>query len=177
MANRGIHVLFRLVLALGLALPASAQTSEEYKFVVHLMNRLQVPSFAESREYCGFIVRLPNGKITTGPISPGTTDRCGPIRPGTGEVLSSFHTHGGFTYVHYNEVPSVQDLRGDIASQTNGWIATPGGRLWFNDWRRGTARQICWIACLKQDPLFVEGVRGKVEEVYTLDKLVQLMGG
>ncbi len=172
MGNR----VLALVLALLLASPVAAQSTEEYKFVVHLLNRLQGPSFAESREYCGFIVRLPSGKITTGQISPGTTDRCGPIRPTTGEVLSSFHTHGGFTFVHYNEVPSVQDLRGDIASRTNGWVSTPGGRLWFNDWRRGTARQMCGVGCLQRDPTFVPGVRGKVEEFYTLDKLIRLMG-
>jgi hypothetical protein len=171
-----VNRLVLVVLAFCLASPAVAQSTDEYKFAVHLLNRLQGPSFAESREYCGFIVRLPSGKITTGPISPGTTDRCGPIRPDTGEVLSSFHTHGGFTYVHYNEVPSVQDLRGDIASRTNGWISTPGGRLWFNDWQRGIARQLCGIGCLQQDPTFVEGARGKVEQVYTLDKLIRLMG-
>ena len=168
--------LLAFCVGLLLAGPALAQTTEEYKFVVHLMNRLQVPSFAESREYCGYIVRLETGKITTGPITPGTTDRCGPIRPQIGEVISSFHTHGGFTFVHYNEVPSVQDLRGDIAGRMNGWIATPGGRLWFNDWRRGTARQICGVGCLRRDPAFIPGVRGKVEEVYTLDKLIRLMG-
>lgn len=157
-------------------MPAAAQSVEEYKFVVHLMNRLQGPSFSQSREYCGFVIRDPRGKITTGQISPGTTDRCGPIRPDTGEVLSSFHTHGGYTEVHYNEVPSVIDLRGDIASQTNGWISTPGGRLWFNDWRRGIARQMCGVGCLQKDPAFVPGTHGKVEQVYTLDKLIRLMG-
>ncbi|MFT6273304.1 MAG: hypothetical protein ACI9AQ_000091 [Dinoroseobacter sp.] len=165
-----------LLLALSIALPASAQSVGEYKFVVHLMNRLQGPSFAQSREYCGYVVRGAHGKITTGQISPGTTDGCGPIRPDEGEVLSNFHTHGGYTEVHYNEVPSVQDLRGDVATQTNGWVATPGGRLWFNDWQRGSARQMCGVGCLQKDPIFVLGARGKVELVYTLDKLIQLMG-
>ena len=171
-----VNKLLAILLALCLALPAAAQSVDERKFVVHLMNRLQGPSFAQSREYCGFIVRDRNGKITTGRISGGTEDSCGPIRPDEGEVLSSFHTHGSFSRVHINEIPSVQDLRGDISGRVNGWVATPGGRLWFNDWQRRTASQICGVGCLQVDPTFIEGDRGKVDRVYTLDKLIQLMG-
>ncbi|NQZ71589.1 MAG: DUF4329 domain-containing protein [Dinoroseobacter sp.] len=171
-----VNKLASAILVLLMAVPAAGQSVEEHKFVVHLMNRLQPPSFAQSREYCGFIIRDDHGKITTGRISPGTTDSCAPQRPERGQVLSSFHTHGGFSRVHINEIPSVQDLEGDIASRTNGWVATPGGRLWFNDWRRGTAQQVCGVGCLLTDPAFIEGDRGKVDRVYTLDKLVRLMG-
>ncbi len=155
---------------------AVAQSAKERKFAVHLMNRIQGPSFAQSREYCGYMVQLPSGKITTGTINPGTRDGCSPTRPENGQVLSSFHTHGGFTEEHYSEIPSVQDMRGDAREGIGGWLATPGGRLWFIDGPNNIARQICGIGCLKQDPIFRPGAQGKVADVYTMDKLIAVMG-
>ena len=181
MANRrfgrptGAALAVLVAVALG-AGAAVAQSVAEQKFVVHLMNRLQGPSFAQSREYCGYLTILPSGKITTGQISPGSTDGCGPQRPNIGTVIASFHTHGGFTEQHYSEVPSVLDMRGDAREGIGGWIATPGGRLWYLDGPGRTARQVCGVGCLKQDPLFRPGAQGKVATVYTLDKLIELMG-
>lgn len=176
MVNNGLGILAAALTCLSLASAATAQSAEERKFVVHLMNRLQGPSFAQSREYCGYLRRLASGKITSGQISPGTTDGCSPQRPSSGQILSSFHTHGGFTEQHYSEVPSVLDMRGDAREGIGGWIATPGGRLWYLDGPSRTARQICGVGCLKQDPLFRPGAQGKVAQIYTLDKLIQLMG-
>lgn len=178
MANRRLAgIALALLAGLGMAAGSvAAQSVAERKFVVHLMNRLQGPSFAQSREYCGYLTVLPSGKITTGQISPGTTDGCAPQRPQIGTVIASFHTHGGFTEQHYSEVPSVLDMRGDAREGIGGWISTPGGRLWYVDGPARTARQVCGVGCLKQDPLFRPGAQGKVAMVYTLDKLIALMG-
>lgn len=161
---------------LGTALPATAQDAAHRKFIIHLMNRLQAPSFAASVEYCGYLGYTRTGKLTSGPITEGNLDTCAPVWPEHLEVVASFHTHGGFTHAHYSEVPSAQDLRGDIAEEIDGWIATPGGRLWFVDHARSLARQICGIGCLKQDPRFIPRNQGPVATQYTLDKLVRQIG-
>lgn len=163
-------------MALWLAWPATAQSVDERKYMVHLLNRLQGPSFVQSREYCGFLVRMPTGKLTTGRISPGTRDGCAPHWPEQGQVIASFHTHGGFTEEHYSEIPSVLDIRSDSSNGIGGWIATPGGRMWYVNGPRRTARQVCGIGCLKKDPLFRQGAQGKVAEYYTIDKLIDIMG-
>ncbi len=175
MANRLVCCAVAL-LGCATTISADAQSTDERKFVVSLMNRLQGPSFTQSREYCGYLARLGSGKITTGPISLGTIDSCAPQKPTFGTAIASFHTHGGFTQQHFSEIPSVLDVRGDAREGIGGWIATPGGRLWYVDGPSRTARQICGVGCLKKDPMFRPGAQGKVANVYTLDKLIALLG-
>ena len=172
MVNRALSLVLLVAL---FPMQVAAQSAQEQKFVVNLMNRLQGPSFAQSREYCGYVIRV-NNKLTTGRISQGSVDGCAPEGPKRGTVIASFHTHGGFTEEHLSEIPSVLDMRGDHREDIGGWVSTPGGRLWYVNGPRLTTWQVCGIGCLKVDPRFRQGAQGKVAAFYTLDKLIRVMG-
>ena len=77
-----------------------------------------------------------SGKLAaTGP-KRGRRDSCEPDEPPEDfEILASYHTHGDDTQEADTEVPSLEDLAGDIEEGIDGYIATPGGRLWLNDAR------------------------------------------
>ena len=58
----------------------------------------------------------------------------------------------------------------------NGWVSTPGGRLWFVDGRSGALRQICGRGCLPVDPGFVPEEHGPVPDALSLDGLYARFG-
>jgi hypothetical protein len=174
MANRLKAIAAALIATCLLALPALAEgpSAAERKFAIKTLNQLQALSFRYDREYCGFIGRTAQGKFATGPISQGTLDTCLPIKPDyLYEVISSFHTHGAFSTVHWSEMPSLQDVQSDSAGGTNGWISTPGGRIWYVDGRARVARQVCGIGCVLKDPNFRPNVPGPVAQRYTVSEL------
>jgi len=55
----------------------------------------------------------------------------------------------------------------------DGYVATPGGRLWFIDGQSGRARQICGLGCLTQDPDFKPEIYGPIKQSYTLGEIEQ----
>ena len=87
-------------------------------------------------------------------------------------MLASYHTHGAFDLGYFNEIPSDIDMESDAAFLLNGYVSTPGGRLWYVDTDEMQVRQICGIGCLPKDPNFVEGADGKIEEVYSYQDLL-----
>ena len=147
-------------LALWLAaapLPLAAQDRIEMAVARSVLLQLQPRSFAENVEFCGYIGRLADGRIAATPVSRG--DRWGCTSTGDEsrfvEILASFHTHAGYDTAADSEVPSSGDIEGDMAERVNGYVATPGGRLWYIDFRRAQATQICGLGCMGQDPDFV----------------------
>ena len=172
MANR----LAALVLLLAaLAGPARAEWNDaERKFVIQTLNQLQKLSFKHHREYCGFLGVTAHGKFATGGLSQGTLDSCFPTKPDYLTVTASFHTHGGFDSTHWSEVPSLQDVDSDAAGGTNGWVATPGGRLWFINGTTRTLTLVCGPGCMISDPNYVPNVPGPVGSAYTYDELQRL---
>jgi len=116
------------------------------------------------------------GKLTVGPISQGTVDSCLPIMPKGVKVVASFHTHGGFTASHWSEIPAIQDVDSDAAAQTNGWVSTPGGRIWFVNWKTRTVTEVCGIGCVTQDPRFRPNIPGPVRRFYTYGALAEQLG-
>ena len=56
----------------------------------------------------------------------------------------------------------------DFEEGTNGYVSTPGGRLWFVDGRAREASLICGPRCLTQDPFYVPD--RSVETSYTLEE-------
>lgn len=48
-------------------------------------------------------------------------------------VLTSYHTHGAHSEEADAEVSFVEDLEIDFSERIYGYIATPGGHVWFND--------------------------------------------
>jgi hypothetical protein len=160
-----------------LAGSAEAQAADEQAFARTLLATLQVRSIVENREYCGYIGRDERGRVVASKPRRGKSDSCEiGAPPPFMRVTASYHTHAGFDADHINEIPSLHDLQGDIAARTDGYIATPGGRLWFSDHAAKEVRQICGPGCLPQDPVFRQGKAEKVRRSYTLGELERMMG-
>ncbi|MEM0948263.1 MAG: DUF4329 domain-containing protein [Pseudomonadota bacterium] len=136
---------------------------------IAFMNDLQPRSIAENREYCGFLGRDASGEFrATAPVR-GDAESCEIVGfPETFEVIASYHTHGGYDFDIDSEVPSSDDITSDVADQTFGYIATPGGRIWLVDWRNRSASQLCEIDCVHSDPDFVPGYADPIPRTVTL---------
>ncbi len=63
-------------------------------------------------------------------------------------------------------------MEGDEDEGIDGWVATPGGRLWYIDTTDMVTFQICGIGCLPSDPEFIAGDGGIIEQSYSYDDLV-----
>ena len=151
---------------------AAAQTADEVAFARQILADLQDNSFAANREYCGIIGRTATQKLTASNPRKGRRDSCQPRDPRNAvEIIASFHTHGSFDYGADSEVPSSTDVIGDMEEGTDGYVSTPGGRLWFIDGQTGVSRQLCGLGCLLQDPDFEPQVYGPVRTRYTLNEL------
>ncbi|NKX43134.1 DUF4329 domain-containing protein [Roseicyclus persicicus] len=176
---RPTRLLAAALAALALALPgpAPAQSAQETAYVMGLMESMNALSVRFNREVCGYILRHPNGAYSSTKVSWGGHASCAslPVTDGM-DVVSSWHTHAAWAEEYDNEVPSIQDVEGDMRMGVNGWVGTPGGRLWFVDGRTGFMRQVCGPGCLPEDPNSVEGSQGPVGESYSLDALYARFG-
>jgi len=161
-------------LVLALTGPVLAQDADEVAFVTEILSELQPPSFAENVEYCGVIGFDVDGDLVASPISRGDESSCLVEYDGPVEVaIASFHTHAAFSLDYSSEFPSVGDVEGDEAEGIDGYVATPGGRLWYIDTAEDIIiSQICGVGCLPSDPNFVPGADGKIEQSYTYNELV-----
>ena len=101
---------------------ATAQPAGEMEAAREILLELQSRSFAENREYCGYIGLMPDGTYMATEVTRGTSDSC--LSRGDEsrfvEVTASFHTHAGYDPDADSEVPSVEDLVGDIDEGANG---------------------------------------------------------
>jgi hypothetical protein len=172
-------MLAAAVVSLAALMPmqAPAQGAQETAFVMGLMESMNALSVRFNREVCGYILRHPNGAYSSTKVSWGGHASCAslPVRDGM-DVVSSWHTHAAWARSYDGEVPSIQDVEGDMRLGVNGWVGTPGGRLWFVDGQSGTMRQVCGRSCLPVDPGFVPEEHGPVGETYTLDGLYARFG-
>lgn len=151
-----------------------AQDSSEIAFVKELFNDIQPLSIRKNREYCGYIGYDFDGRLTATEPHKGRKGSCLSPEPDILEtIIASYHTHGAYSSRYYNEVPSGVDMEGDEEEGIDGWVATPGGRLWYVDSSDMITTQICGLNCLVADPEFVEGDMGPVKQSYTYDDLVQ----
>ena len=150
-----------------------AQTEAEIAFATDLFNGLQGQSITEGREYCGLIGVDAAGRFVATPARRGGKSSClPPDGAGAGvTVLASYHTHGAYDPAFLTEIPSYDDIRTDIEDDTDGYIATPGGRLWYVDARAKEARLICGAMCLVSDVTFREDPEFPVREQYSLQDL------
>ncbi|MEM9756624.1 MAG: DUF4329 domain-containing protein [Pseudomonadota bacterium] len=152
--------------------PSAAQSIEEWQYVQALLRNLNPLSITYNREVCGYILRNPDGRIASTKWNWGTEASCyiGPVPRGV-DVLSSWHTHAAWAPNYDSEVPSTVDVESDMAARVNGWVSTPGGRLWFVDGETGFIRQVCGRDCLPSDPNFFPEEHGPVAKTYTLREL------
>jgi hypothetical protein len=159
---------------IALATPPAAQTADEIALMRKLFAKLQPLSIRHDREYCGHIGYDAAGSLMATEPFPGDASSCLPREPVALErVVASYHTHAAFSVDYYNEIPSQQDVEGDAEQGIDGYVATPGGRLWFVDGDTLTVRQICSVGCLPSDPDFILSDGGPVAKSYTMDTLLQ----
>lgn len=170
------------ILALGVSLSAcqheqieislARQGVSELAFAKATLNNLQGLSFAKNREFCGYFVRTPEGSLAATQAKQGRISSCLPFTPPDELlIIASYHTHGAFEYDTPAEFPSVGDVEADESEGVDGYVSTPGGRLWYVDSTELTVNQICGVGCMDQDPNFEAGLDGVIEQSYTLDEL------
>jgi len=150
-------IMLPLVAAVVMTLPALAlgQTRALAALATATLEALQPRSIAERREYCGYLGRTPGGQWVATPATKGDLSSCLADEPPADlELFASYHSHGNYDPDHDSEVPSSDDMLGDREEGVDGFISTPGGRLWFIDSDRRIATQVCSIGCLTQDPRF-----------------------
>ncbi|MBF9043054.1 DUF4329 domain-containing protein [Rhodobacterales bacterium HKCCE4037] len=172
-----VSTLSALALSAMLAPAASAQDAAETEFVLALMEQMNRLSVTFNREVCGFILQDNEGNYSTTKASWGGEASCAsmPLEPGM-RAVSSWHTHAAWGRGYDGEVPSIQDVEGDMRYGVNGWVGTPGGRLWFVNGTTGTMIQACGRDCIPVDPNFFPEEHGPVAESYTLDGLYMRFG-
>ena len=153
--------------------PLAAQDPEEVAVARQILAEIQPLSFAKRREYCGFIGYNAEARLVASPPVAGTQSTCSADFPRDLAVTASYHTHGAFDHNFVNEVPSDIDVESDSALLLNGYVATPGGRLWYVDGRAREVWQICGLSCLPVAPGFFKGLNGDIAERYTLDELIE----
>jgi hypothetical protein len=86
-------------------------------------------------------------------------------------IIASYHTHGAFEYDTPAEFPSLSDVEADAYEGINGYVSTPGGRLWYVNGVNLTVEQICGVGCMVQDPNFEAGLDGQIKKSYSIDEL------
>lgn len=138
----------------------------------NFLNQIQPRSFARGIELCGYFYIDAAGQIAaTAPIA-GTLATCTQPAPGAA-VFASYHTHGAYDGNYDNEVPSVGDLQGDFSFGIDGYVSTPGGRVWRIEADSQIAIQICGLRCVSVDPGFIPRDETGVRPTYTIAQLRQ----
>lgn len=139
--------------------------------VVDFLEGVQVKSLEADREFCGYFVRVEERIVAT-PPQPGSHYECLSAEPsGDVEVIASYHSHGAFDVNADSEVPSVDDILGDREEEVDGYIVTPGGRVWFHDLESGRVVLICGPKCVISDPEHSDDVFEPIATRYTLEGL------
>lgn len=154
---------------------AGTANSVETAAVIDRLAPLQKLSFATGFEYCGYLGHKPDGAIGFTEMIRGGHNGCTPKMPDGGlSLVASMHTHGAYDPQVPAEFPTVLDMQSDKAEGVNGYISTPGGRLWFINSDAAEAMQLCGLGCLPQDPNFHAGDDGTIATRYSYDELVSL---
>lgn len=172
----GAAVIIGLVLVLTLVLrepTLDVTDQDELALIKNTLNQAQTKSFAGNREYCGYIGYTDDGRLASTKATRGRLDECTPRWPRNLDVIASWHTHAAYDEGAYSEVPTVNDIEADEAEGVDGYVGTPGGRLWYVDTTDMVVSQICGLRCLQSDPNFVRGSEGTIEQAYTYQELVQ----
>jgi hypothetical protein len=176
--NFGMRFLIAISLSLFASI-ASAQVAfdeQEHQFMVKVLSKIQMTSIEREVEMCGYVGRDDDGRLVITEILDGTEATCTLPDWPKWDVYASFHTHSSYSPNYDSEVPSTLDLESDEASGINGWISTPGGRLWYHDSDVMTAYMVCDAGCLPQDPRFVDEPRGSIKPSYSYRALIKREG-
>lgn len=157
----------------GLRVAESTPSGAELAYVSSILAELQLRSFAENREYCGYVGRDRLGGLMQTPPVTGVEASCRlPFVPPGMTLLASFHTHGTYSPYYASEWPTTQDMARDASESLDGYISTPGGRLWHVDTDSMTVTQLCGRGCLPQDPRYVAADDGPVQVSMSYAELI-----
>lgn len=141
-------------------------------FAKAFLDSIQAQSIAERREFCGFFFRDNTGALRATPPRKGTFATCNMPVPAKGSgVFASYHTHGAYGERYDNEVPSVTDLQSDFSLGINGYVSTPGGRIWRVNLTSRDTVQVCGLKCVASDPGFVPRNEDSVQQRYSILEL------
>lgn len=143
-----------------------------HAFVIAHLDHLQPVSFQNDLEYCGFIAINRSGRLIATPARQGKPSGCRlKNKPRHARVIATYHTHGGYNHLADTEVPSIFDLKHDLRQRVNGYIATPGGRVWFNDLSSRSSVLLCGPGCITTDFGFYECDETRPLTQYTIESL------
>jgi len=148
----------------------------EVDYVLAVLDELQAASFANGREYCGYILLSNTGNFEKTERRKGREGSCRPKPPPEAyEILASFHTHGAYAAEYESEYPSRDDVIADMSEGNDGYVATPGGRVWYIDGATGLSSLLCDVGCVRSDPNYVtDGVAPEMGRSYSMDELDDL---
>ena len=147
---------------------------DELAFITTILSRLNRQSFVQNTEICGYVGRDPAGTLFTTENATGREAECYlPTPPANMTLLASYHTHGTYSPEYDSEFPTSTDMESDRAAGIDGYIATPGGRLWFVDSDTMTVRELCGVGCLPMDPGYRPDEAGRISISYTYAGLQQ----
>ena len=154
-------------------LVAVVPQSEVQAFARQELDALQGRSFAGDLELCSIIFETSDRELGVSRPTSGEEASCDISyfdEPGM-VPIASFHTHGKHSDQYDSEVPSLVDIQSDIANGMDGYVATPGGRLWHIDHEAAAARMVCGERCLTQDPGYRPCASDVIAQSYTVDEL------
>jgi len=159
--------------------PSNAPSGPQVdNFARGFLDSIQAQSIAERREYCGYIFIDNTGQLQGTPPRPGSFAGCDMPIPRAGQgIIASYHTHGAYGRAYDNEVPSVIDLASDFQFGIDGYVSTPGGRVWLVDFQTQTTSQLCGLRCVTSDPGFVPQNEAGVRQSYSIETLQRRFAG
>jgi hypothetical protein len=144
----------------------------ERAFMATVLADLQGESFRANAEYCGYLGINSFGEYETTAVNQGDEASCFLPSDTRGlTIVASFHTHGTYSPAYASEFPTTTDMLSDQADGIDGYISTPGGRLWYVDSDTMTVRQLCGRGCLPQDPNYRPEDDGPLRDQFTLADL------
>lgn len=167
-----ISLTFIALLAISAPLDLLAQSNQEISLAKQVLANAQAKSISQNREYCGYLGYTAGRKLASTKPTRGKRDECQPRWPRGLNVVASWHTHAGADAGAWSEVPTVVDIEADEAEGVDGYVGTPGGRVWFVDTTDMMVSQICGLRCLPSDAGFVRGSEGTILQSYTYRQLL-----
>ena len=157
--------------------PAVSQANVD-SFAIAFLDSIQAESIAARREFCGYFYRDPEGQLRATEPRVGTFATCNMPAPNRFlEVFASYHTHGAYGERYDNEVPSITDIQSDVQLGLDGFISTPGGRVWRVNHLTKDTVQLCGLGCVTRDPDFVPNNEAAVLVRFSLIQLSERNGG
>ncbi len=168
--TKALPLIFLILSPLAL----SAQSRQEVALAKQILGDLQRPSIRQNVEYCGYLGYDRGGKLTASKPTRGDEASCLADDPlNIAVITASYHTHGAFSEDYFGEIPSGDDMEGDEEMGIDGYVSTPGGRLWYVDTTEMETWQICGIGCLARDARFRPGADGRIRQSYSYKQLVR----